>query len=377
MKKTLLLLLPIISLAACSNVTQGEGTYVVDSVNRKVLVKKGSYKRIVCIGAGALRLYSYVGDISLLSGVEDIDNSSLSARPKMFDNVARPYFIVNEDAFSLLPSCGVGGPNAQSAEAEKILSCSIDLVISEYEDADKASALQEKLGVPVITLGYGSSGVFDEKIKYSLTLLGDVLGKESKASSLISYIDKEKQEISRRTASVKEEDKPSVYICGLGNWGTTNHLMSAQNYEPFNVAHIKNALDDMKVDGIQKITKEKFVSIGEKADKIIIDAAAIKNILPLFEEDKELFESTKAWASGEVYLEMAYNAYYTNLEIALANTWYSAKAVYPSLFEDIDIAAKTNEITKEFLGKELYEDIASYPSSFGGYQKIDLKEFFK
>ena len=377
MKKTLLFLLPLISLAACSNVAQGEGTYVVDSVNRKVLIKKGSYKRIVCIGAGALRLYSYVGDVSLLSGVEDIDNSSLSARPKMFDNVARPYFIVNEDAFSLLPSCGVGGPNAQSAEAEKILSCSIDLVISEYEDADKASALQEKLGVPVITLGYGSSGVFDEKIKYSLTLLGDVLGKESKASSLISYIDKEKQEISRRTASVKEEDKPSVYICGLGNWGTTNHLMSAQNYEPFNVAHIKNALDDMKVDGIQKITKEKFASIGEKADKIIIDAAAIKNILPLFAEDKELFESTKAWASGEVYLEMAYNAYYTNLEIALANTWYSAKAVYPSLFEDIDIAAKTNEITKEFLGKELYEDISSYPSSFGGYQKIDIKEFFK
>jgi iron complex transport system substrate-binding protein len=377
MKKAFLFLLPIISLAACSNAAQEEGTYVVDSVNRKVLVKKGSYRRIVCIGAGALRLYSYIGDVSLLSGVEDIDNSSLSNRPKMFDNVARPYFIVNEASFSSLPSCGTGGPNAQSAEAEKILSCSPDLVISEYEDADKADALQEKLGVPVITLGYGSNGVFDEKIKYSLALLGDVLGKESKASSLISYIDKEKQEIFTRTEKVKEEDKPSVYICGLGNWGTTNHLMSAQNYEPFNVAHIKNALDDMKIDGIQKITKEKFASIGEKADKIIIDAAAIKNIIPLFAEDRDLFESTKAWASGEVYLEMAYNAYYTNLEIALANTWYSAKVVYPSLFKDIDIVSKTNEITNAFLGKELYEQIASYPSSFGGYQKIDVKEFFK
>ena len=383
MNKKNMFLLPFLSLsllsscvADSSSAESGE-TYVTDSVNRKVAVKKGSYKRIVCIGAGALRLYSYVGEASLLAGVEDIDNESLENRPKMFDGVARPYFIAYHEQFASLPSCGVGGPNAQNAEPEKILSCSPDLILSEYEDADKANALQEQTGVPVLTLGYGSSGVFDQKVKDSLALLGKVLGKEEKASSLISFIDSEKQEISQRTEKVKEEDKPSVYLCGLGNWGTTNHLYTAQNYEPFNVAHIKNAVNDLKVDGIQKIDAEKFASIGESADKIIIDAAAIKNIKPIYEESKELFESTKAWQSGEVYLEMAYNAYYTNLEIALANTWYCAKIVYPSLFEDIDIASKTDEVTNAFLGKRLYSEIAGYPSSFGGYQKINVKEFFQ
>ncbi len=366
-------------LASCAgNAPKGEGeTYVTDSVNRKVAIKKGSYKRIVCIGAGALRLYSYVGEVSLLSGVEDIDNESLADRPKMFDGVARPYFIANHEAFSALPSCGVGGPNAQSAEAEKILSCSPDLVLSEYEDADKANALQEQVGVPVLTLGYGSKGVFDQKVKDSLSLLGEVLGKEEKASALISFIKKETKEISERTENVEESEKPSVYICGLGNWGTTNHLMTAQNYETFNVAHIKNAVSGLATDGIQKIDAEKFASIGASADKIIIDAAAVKNIKPIYETNKDLFESTKAWQSGEVYLEMAYNAYYTNLEIALANAWYCAKTVYPSLFADVDIDTKSNEITQAFLGKSLYSEIAGYANSFGGYQKIHVEEFFQ
>ena len=89
-----------------------------------------------------------------------------------------------------------------------------------------------------------------------------------------------------------------------------------------------------------------------------------------------MFDSCKAWQTGEVYLEMAYNAYYTNYEIALINTWFIAKSVYPDLFADVDITAKANEITSAFLGKELADEIFACPSSFGGYQKIDTASFF-
>ena len=128
---------------------------VTDLIGREVTVTPGSYQRVVCIGAGALRLYSYIGDVSLLCGVEDIDNETLSERPKMFDSVARPYVLAYGDVFASLPSCGVGGPNAQSPEAEKILTCEPDIVISLYGDADKEDALQEQLGVPVVTLMTG------------------------------------------------------------------------------------------------------------------------------------------------------------------------------------------------------------------------------
>lgn len=345
-------------------------------IGREVNVVPGSYERVVCIGAGALRMYSYIGDVSLLAGVEDIDNTALAERPKMFDSVARPYMLAYGESFTELPSCGVGGPQAQTAEAEKILACDPDIVISEYEDVEKEDALQEQLGVPVITLKSGKDGVFDESFFGTMRLLGVIFDNEEKAETLISFIESERAEIEKRTADIPEEDKPAVYICGLGNWGTTNHLMTAQNYISFKVANVKNVVTDLEAPGIQAIEEEKFVALGEDMDIIIMDAAAVKNIKPLYAETPDMFDTCKAWQDGEVYLEMAYNAYYTNYEIALINTWFIAKTVYPDLFEDIDLTEKTNEVTQAFFGMDLAEQIAAAPSSFGGYQKIDTETFF-
>lgn len=377
----------IASLCSCGNTSQvakspeptpaeSKELTITDMIGRQVTVTPGSYKRVVCIGAGALRMYSYIGDVALLCGVEDIDNTTLQDRPKMFDSVARPYMIAFGDVFSTLGSCGVGGPNAQAAEAEKILSCNPDIVISEYEDVEKENALQKQLGVPVITLKAGPNGVFDDAFKGTMTMLGKIFGNEEKATTLVSFVEAEASEISSRTSKVADADKPGVYICGLGNWGTTNHLMTAQNYISFNIANVRNVVTDLKKDGIQAIEKEKFVALGKDMDIIIMDAAAVKNIIPLYKEDKTMFASCKAWQDGEVYLQMPYNVYYTNYEIALINTWFVAKTAYPDLFKDIDMTEKTNKITKMFLGKELAKEVFAYPSSFGGYQKIDTATFF-
>ena len=385
MKKLIAFILSTImlfALSACgqggTSDTQDADTYTVtDMIGREVALDSiGKYSRVVCIGAGALRMYSYVGEMSLVCGVEDIDNLSLDNRPKMFDEVARPYILAYGDGLSALPSCGVGGPSAQTAEAEKILSCDPDIVISLYEDVEKADALQEQLGVPVITLRSGVNGVFDEVFRQSLTLLGSIFGREARAVELISFIDAQTADISSRTKNIPDGEKPSVYICGLGNWGTANHLMTSQNYVPFNAANVRNAVTDLGKNGVQTIEEEKFVALGDAMDVMIIDAAAVKNIAPLYAEDSTMFDTCKAWRSGEVYLQMAYNAYYTNYEITLMNAWFIAKTVYPEQFADVDIAAKTNEITKAFLGQELADEIFACPSSFGGYQRIDTGTFF-
>ena len=357
--------------------TDTDTVTVTDMIGREVTVAPGSYQRVVCIGASALRMYSYIGDTALLCGVEDIDNTTLTDRPKMFDGVARPYVLAYGDVFAALPSCGVGGPNAQAAEAEKILACQPDIIISEYEDVEKADALQQQVGVPVITLRAGVDGVFAEAFSGSLRLLGQLFGREDRAEELISFIEAETAEITHRTADVAEADKPGVYICGLGNWGTTNHLMTSQSYAAFRVANIRNAVTDLGTNAVQAIEAEKFAALGDSIDVMLIDAAAVKNIAPLYQEDPALLDTCRAWQTGQVYLEMAYNAYYTNYEIALANAWFAAKCVYPDLFADVDMTAKTNEITKSFLGQELAEQIFTCPSSFGGYQQIDTASFFR
>ena len=379
MKKILVFILAalmLVSLCACgTDVPQGDVT-VTDLVGREVKVNPGSYERVVCIGAGALRMYCYIGDAELLAGVEDIDNTSLDSRPAMFDSVARPYMLAFGEAFESLPSCGVGGPMAQAPDVEKILSCNPDIIISEFEDVEVATNLQEQTGVPVITLGTGKDGVFDEEFFTSMTLLGKIFGKEKKAEDLVAYIAKEKAAIEARVGSIPEENKPSVYICGLGNWGTTNHLMTAEDYVSFRVAGVKNVVSGLGMTGIGPIEAEKFLELSESMDILIMDAAAVKNIKPLYAEDPTMFDTCKAWQSGEVYLEMAYNAYYTNYEIALANTWFIAKTVYPDAFADIDLTAKLSEITKAFLGVELADEIFACPGSFGGYGKIDTTAIF-
>ncbi len=379
-KRIALFLALILCLSACGQTQTEEvktdSVAVTDMIGRELTIVPGSYQRVVCIGAGALRMYCYIGDTALLCGVEDIDNTSLRERPKMFDAVARPYMLACGESFTSLPSCGVGGPNAQTAEAEKILSCEPDLVISEYEDADKANALQEQLGVPVITLRTGPDGVFDGAFAESMTLLGKVFGREERAEALNAFVAAERSEIQRRTADISEEDKPGVYICGLGNWGTTNQLMTVRNYKVFEIANVRNVVTDSEGSGIQPIEAEKFAELGADMDIMIIDAAAVKNIKPLYAEDSTMFDTCKAWQDGRVYLEMAYNAYYTNFEIALLNTWFIAKTVYPERFEDIDMMEKTDEVTELFLGQALAEKIFACPASFGGYGSIDTVSFF-
>ena len=378
MRKTMLfpLLFSVLGLISCqsgqsASSLEAEETTISDMIGREIKIRPGTYKRVVCIGAGALRMYSYIGDINLLAGVEDIDNESLETRPTLFDKVARPYVLQNADAFKTLPSCGVGGPQAQAAEAEKILSCDPDIVISFYEDADKEEALQKQLGVPVVTLRQGGDGIFSDLTLDSLTLLGKVFGKEKRSQELVYFIQAEIDSLKQATASLSSDKK--AYICGLGNWGTTNQFMTAQNYATFESAHISNVVSGLAKDGIQAIDEEKFVSLAPSMDTMIFDAAAIKNIKGTGYD----FSLCKAFQTGEVYLQMAYNAYYTNLEISLCNAWFDAKAVYGEEL-DVDIEAKADEITEMFNGSKLYGKIKECPFSFGGYQRIDNPtEFFK
>ena len=379
----LLALLLVLSLCACGEIVKTEpeierapDTLITDLCGREVLVTPGAYSRVVCIGAGALRMYSYIGDIWLLCGVEDIDNEALAERPRMFDGTARPYVMAFGDVFSALPSCGTGGPNAQSAEAEKILECEPDIILSAYEDADRENALQKQTGVPVITLRTGPDGVFDDAFAESLRLLGLLFDKADRAEELLAFIETQANELAAITGEVKEDEMPRTYIGGLGNWGTTDHRTTAKYYKPFEIAGIRNVIDVPDSHGVFPLDDEEFLFVGADTDCMILDAAAVKNIAPLYAEDPALFDTCRAWRSGMVFLQMAYNAYYTNFEIALANTWFSASCVYPWLFTDFDMTAKLDEITTAFLGKPLAEKIFAAPYSYGGYQQIDVFHFF-
>lgn len=348
-----------------SSETDGTRT-VTDSAGRAVTIPK-AVKRPVCIGAGALRLYSYIGDMSILAGVEECEKGFLIS--------ARPYQYSNENLFKSLPTIGTGGPQG-TADAEAILSVSPDVIFAVYVSFEPADfdEIQKKTGVPVIALSYGKSEAFDSAVESSLKIMGEVLNRTDEAEKTVNYINSIKNDLSQRTKDIPESDKKSAYLGCLNKFGSHGIGSSTANYSLFDAVNAVNVLDKAGYKGYQgDIDAETILKLNP--DVIIVDAGGLGIFKDEYAKKTEVFNSLSAIKSGEVYVQMPYNAYYTNLEIAYANAYFIGKTLFPKQFADITPAEKLNEITKTLLGTEC----ADYVFNAVGieYGKLDMNQLLQ
>ncbi len=359
-------------LSGCNSENEKPETITItDMIGRTVEVPT-QINRVVCIGAGSLRLYSYIGDMEKLVAVEQCEGN---------DNLIsiRPYQMVHNTLFKSLIAegnvCGTGGPTG-SAEAEKIITCNPDIIFSIYvSDAVAMDTLQTQTGTPVVTVSYGNVEAFDQNVLTSITLMGKILNREERALEVTTYIKNLTDDLHSRTRDIKEEDKDSVYLACQSNYGLHGFQSSTANYSLFKATNVKNVLDENGYTGYSKEIDLEAIMIMDP-DIIIIDAGGL-NILKqeyALSDKAKIFNSLKAFKNGEVYLIMPYNAYYTNLEIAYCDAYYIGKSIYPDAFSDIDIDQKANEITEKLLGISFYTEIAN--SMFGGFQKLNLVNTF-
>lgn len=348
-----------------SSETDGTRT-ITDSAGRTVIVPK-AVKRPVCIGAGALRLYSYIGDMSILAGVEECEKGFLIS--------ARPYQYSNENLFKSLPTIGTGGPQG-TADAEAILSVSPDVIFAVYVSFEPADfdEIQKKTGVPVIALSYGKSEAFDSAVESSLKIMGEVLNRTDEAEKTVNYINSIKNDLSQRTKDIPESDKKSAYLGCLNKFGSHGIGSSTANYSLFDAVNAVNVLDKAGYKGYQgDIDAETLLKLDP--DIVILDAGGLGIFKDEYAKKTEVFNSLSAIKSGEVYVQMPYNAYYTNLEIAYANAYFIGKTLFPKQFADISPAEKLNEITKTLLGTEC----ADYVFNTVGieYGKLDMNQLLQ
>jgi iron complex transport system substrate-binding protein len=371
-----ILVLATLIFALCSCGTSGENTkstspavsagtvQITDMLGRMVSVPS-EVKRPVCIGAGCLRLYSYIGDMSILAGVENCDKGVLFT--------ARPYQYANNELFNSLPTIGAGGSQG-SPEAEAIVSVNPDVIFAIYNSMEAAEfdELQQKTGVPVVVLSYGQTEAFDDAINDSLTIMGTVLGKTERTEEVKKYIADIKEDLDTRTKDIKDEDKKSVYIGCLNKKGTHGIESSSADYSLFDAVHAKNVLDEAGYSGYQSsIDTETLITLNP--DVIILDAGGLENFKTQYDENKKVYDSITAFKNGEVYVQMPYNAYYTNLEIAYADAYFIGKTLHPETFSDIDINAKLKEITEFLLGTDCTQYV--YELTGREYGKLELANF--
>ncbi len=368
MKKTvfiIVLLLVITSpgLNGCNPGLQNEDANVIvtDLLGREVSIPT-TVTRVVAIGPGALRLFVYAGNLDYVVGVEQIE----AERP-----TGRPYLLAHPELANL-PVIGQGGPN-NAPDPEKILLIEPDVILSTYVvDMAAADELQAKTGIPVVAISYGYAGfgitnLAGPEVPESLLLIGRVIGDETRAQAAVAFLQQVLQDLDERTIDIPEEDRPSVYVGGLGSKGTHGIESTQGDYSLLNVIHAKNMVDETGVSGSIMIDKEKLLVWDP--DFIFIDQGGWAAIVEDYQKNPVYYESLSAVQNGRVYSQLPYNYYNTNIDTAIADAYYLGKILYPIAFADIDPSEKADEIYLALLGQPVYAQMAA---DFGGFGELSL-----
>ena len=350
-----LLLLPVI--IGCSADSKSGGEIVSDILGREVTVP-GNIERIVAIGPGALRLCVYSGLVEKVVGVEQFEIN---------EAIGRPYKIAYP-ALAELPVIGQGGPN-NAPDPEKILNVTPDIIFSTYAtDSAAADELQSKTGIPVVVisyseLGFGMTDIFGELVQDSLLLIGDVTGQVERAQEVIDFIRQAQQDLDARTKDIPDADKPSVYVGGLGSRGTHGIESTQGQYSLLDAIHAKNVVDETGEEGSVMVDKE--VLLEWDPDYIFIDQNGYAAVLEDYNKNPTFYESLSAVKNGNVYSQLPFNYYNTNLGTAIADAYFLGKIVYPDSFADIEPDIKADEIYQALIGLSVYDQMANDFIPFG------------
>lgn len=330
---------------------------VTDMVGRNVSLD-GTAKKIVAIGPGALRLYCYVGNVEKVAGIEQIEKDNPKGRP----------YILGNPSLTDLQVIGPGGPN-NSPDAEKILAVNPDVIFTTYAvDQAAADELQEKTGIPVVTISYGKVSTFDPNVYDSIKLIGKIIGNEKRAEEVVEFMKNCEKDLNDRTKDIPDSEKPSAYVGALSMKGAHGIESTQGNYSLFNAVNARNVVDETGKTGSFMVDKEKLIQWNP--DKIFMDFSGINLVKEDYKKNPEFYSTLSAFKNNEVYSLLPYNFYTTNIDTAIVDAYYIGKILFPEKFKDVDLEKKADDIYKFLIGKELYEQMNK---DFGKLEKIQLK----
>lgn len=325
-----------------------ENRVIIDSAGRRIEIPN-PVKSIVCVNVGALRYTCYMHADDLVVGVEDYEQ-----KPTM----TRLYNYVNFESFSRLPVIGSNGEHY----AEAIIAANPDVIIMTSLSNDDASVLQDKTGIPVVVVP-GSDSTLDEGAYTTIRIMGEVYDKQDRAKQLIEFMDSIKKDLDARTASIAEDDKPTVYVAGVSYKGHHGFDGTEANYGPFTLINAKNLANETGQTGAFNIDLEKVLLWDP--DYIFVDFNGLDLIKEDYSSNPDYYKSLTAVAHGRVYSQISFRSSASNLETALADTYYAASVIYPEQFSDIDPIKKAGEIFETLLGTNPYNDLKEAGYAFG------------
>ena len=352
--------LAFMTLAGCSSSSsKPSGSTAMRSITdmrgRTVEIPE-SVDKVVGIGC-ALRPICYLGAVDKVVGVEEAEHE---------DSVSCAYRHVNNKTFSKLPVIGEGGSKGVTANEEAIVKAAPQVIICDSLQADEADALQQKTGIPVVCLDQPET-VFDQQYYDNLIFLGEVLGKQDRATAVIDYIKNAEADLNQRASSSNENGKVTAYAAGISYRGGHGFDGTEANFPPFTCCNVTNIADGHGSDGPFTIDLEAVSSA--QPGYIFIESGNLNMVADDYKANPAYFDSLSAVKDGKTYTLISYRFYSTNVELAIANCYQVGATVYPDTFGDVDPTKKLDEISEFFLGAPLSKDLAQQG---GVFEQVDI-----
>ncbi len=342
---------------------------VTDAVGREVLIPK-EVDGVICSGSGTLRLLTYLQAENTIVGVDSIEK-----RGSVIDT--RPYAIANPQ-FSDYPQFGeFRGYDS----VERILGLDpAPQVIFKTSDAggDSPERLQEKTGIPVVTIDYGHIVNRREALYDSLTLMAEVVGREERAAEVTGFFEGLIEDLSSRTSNIPEDERQSCYVGGIAMRGPHGFHSTEPSYPPFEFTNANNpARSGAESYGGSHASIAKEQIIAWDPDILFVDVSTIRLGEGAGGENELItdpaYRNMSAVRNGLVYGVLPYNSYNANFGSIFANAYFVGKVLYPRNFSDICPVGKADEIFRFLFGEDLFEKVNS---EFNGMalRQLDLEK---
>lgn len=313
---------------------------IVDGMDREVEIPE-EVDSIVCLNVTSLRYTCYMQAEDLVAGVEDYEQKQ---------SITRPYNYINYDKFKDLPIVGNNGEHY----IEEIITADPDVIMMSSLGNCDADDVQKKTGIPVVVIP-GSDQMMDENVYETFKIMGEVYDKEDRAEELISYLEDVKKDLDSRTKEIPEEEKETVYVGGVSFKGAHGFEGTEANYAPFSAIYAKNLANETDQKGAFNIDLEQVLAWNPEV--LFVDFNGMELINQHYQENPDFYKQLKAVQEGKVYSQISFRSSATNLDMALADTYYAGTVLYPEKFADVDPAEKADEIFEKLLGEKFYDTL--------------------
>ena len=313
---------------------------IVDGMDREVEIPE-EVDSIICLNVTSLRYTCYMQAEDLVVGVEDYEQKQ---------SITRPYNYINYDKFKDLPIVGNNGEHY----IEEIITADPDVIMMSSLGNCDADDVQKKTGIPVVVIP-GSDQMMDENVYETFKIMGEVYDKEDRAEELISYLEDVKKDLDSRTKELPEEEKETVYVGGVSFKGAHGFEGTEANYAPFSAIYAKNLANETDQKGAFNIDLEQVLAWNPEV--LFVDFNGMELINQHYQENPDFYKQLKAVQEGKVYSQISFRSSATNLDMALADTYYAGTVLYPEKFADVDPAEKADEIFEKLLGEKFYDTL--------------------